>query len=49
MLVDREKEWGSYKERWEIVIFEIFFGMVHGQPYEGYQKSPHVPISIVGH
>jgi hypothetical protein len=38
MLVDRGKEWDdSYKI--EVVIFQIVFGMVHGQPYEGFQKS----------
>jgi hypothetical protein len=26
----------------EIVIYEIVFGMVHGWPYEGFQKIPHM-------
>jgi hypothetical protein len=30
----------------DIVIFEIVFGMVHQQPYEGFQKIPHIPVSI---
>ncbi len=24
----------------EVVIFEIVFGMIHGWPYEGFQKIP---------
>jgi hypothetical protein len=30
----------------EIVIFEIFFGMVHRQPNKGFQKTPHIPVLI---
>jgi hypothetical protein len=26
----------------EIVIFKIVFGMVHGRPYKGFQKIPHI-------
>jgi hypothetical protein len=33
----------------EIVISEIIFGMVHGWPYEGFQKIPHIPIPITHH
>jgi hypothetical protein len=47
MLVDREKKWNSYKM--EVIIFVIVFGMVHGWPYEGFQKLPHTPISIICH
>ncbi len=47
MLVDREKEWDNYKmevvikkvNKKKIVIFQIIFEMVHGQPYEGFQKK----------
>jgi hypothetical protein len=29
------------KKKWnEVVIFEIVFGMGHGQPYEGFQTIP---------
>ncbi len=30
----------------EIVIFEIVFGLVHGWPYQGFQKIPQIPIPI---
>jgi hypothetical protein len=33
----------------EIVFFKIVFGMVHGWPYEGFQKIPHIPIPITCH
>ncbi len=47
MLVDREKEWDNYKmevvikkvNKKKVVIFQIIFEMVHGQPYEGFQKK----------
>jgi steroid 5-alpha reductase family enzyme len=47
MLVDREKEWDNYKmevvikkvNKKKIVIFQIIFEMVHGQPYEGFKKK----------
>jgi hypothetical protein len=29
------------------LFFEIFFGMVHWWPYEGFQKIPHVAILII--
>jgi hypothetical protein len=28
----------------EVVMFEIVFGMVHGQAYEGFSKISHTPI-----
>ncbi len=31
----------------EIIIFEIVFGMVHRQQYEGFQKIFHILISII--
>ncbi len=31
----------------EEVIFEIVFGMVHGWPYERFQKIPHIPVFII--
>ncbi len=31
----------------EIVIDEIVSRMVHGWPYEGFQKIPHMPIPII--
>jgi hypothetical protein len=31
----------------EVVIFQIVFGMVHGQqPYKGFPKIPHIYISF---
>jgi hypothetical protein len=30
----------------EVVISNFFFGMVHGHPYKGFQKIPHIPILI---
>jgi hypothetical protein len=33
----------------EIVIFEIVFGMVNGQPYEGFPKIPHIQVRITQH
>ncbi len=33
----------------EVVIFKIVFGMVHGQPYKGFQKIPLIPILITCH
>jgi hypothetical protein len=30
----------------EVVISKIVFGMVHGHPYKGFQKIPHIPILI---
>ncbi len=33
----------------EVVNFEFFFGMVHGQPYEGFQKIPHILVLIIHH
>ncbi len=33
----------------EVVIFEIVFKMVHGQPYKGFQKIPLIPILITHH
>jgi hypothetical protein len=35
----------------KIVIFQIIFEMVHGQPYEGFQnkiKNPHIPVPRPG-
>jgi hypothetical protein len=26
----------------EVVISKIIFGMVHGQPYKGFHKPPHI-------
>jgi hypothetical protein len=31
----------------ETIIFEIVFGMVHGQQYEGLQKIFHILVSII--
>jgi hypothetical protein len=31
------------------LFFEIVFGMVCGQPYEGFQNIPHIPILIIHH
>jgi hypothetical protein len=28
------------------VISEIVFGIVHGQPYEKFQKLPHIPYEF---
>jgi len=28
----------------EVVISKIVFGMLHGQPYKGFQKISHIPI-----
>jgi hypothetical protein len=33
----------------EVVIFEIVFGMVHGQAYKGFSKISHIPILIIYH
>jgi hypothetical protein len=33
----------------EMVIFEIVFGMVHGRSNKGFQKIPHIQISITHH
>jgi len=33
----------------EIVIFKIAFGMVHGQPYEKFQKHFQFELHIVRH
>ncbi len=30
----------------EVVIFKIVFGIVHGWPYEGFQKIPHIQVLI---
>jgi hypothetical protein len=32
-----------------MVIFEIAFGMVHGQPYEGFQNILHIQVPITHH
>jgi hypothetical protein len=39
MLVDREKN--------EVVISEIVFGMIPGWPYEEFQKIFHISILII--
>ncbi len=33
----------------EVVIFKIVFGMLHGWPYEGLQKVPHIQVLITHH
>jgi hypothetical protein len=33
----------------EIIISEIVFWIVHGRPYEGFQKIPNIPIPITRH
>jgi hypothetical protein len=31
----------------EVIISEMIFGMVHGQPYKGFPKFPHIPILMI--
>jgi len=33
----------------EVVIYKKIFGMIHAQPYEGFQKIPHIQVSINCH
>jgi hypothetical protein len=33
----------------EVFLKKIVFGMFHGRPYKGFQKIPHIPISIICH
>jgi len=44
--IGRKKEIARLEN--EVVISEIVF-IVHGQPYKGFEKIPHIPISITCH